>query len=86
MIPYVLGVNVMLVRHHHNSRVYVVEFPENTRVHRSRLTGMTLLRVPWKGREVPVFDQPGELIVQLAEAGKYGMRLVQVERSSEGIM
>ena len=75
----------MLVRHHYNARVYVVEFPENMRVHRSRLTGVTVLGVPWKGREVPVFDQPGELIVQLAEAGKYGMRLVQVERMSEGM-
>lgn len=69
----------MLVRHHHAGRWYVVEFPKGTRVHRSRLTGMTSLHVPYKGREVPVFDEPGELVVQLAEAGKYGMRLVSVE-------
>ena len=74
----------MLVRHHHAGRCYVVEFPKGTRVHRSRLTSMTLLHVPYKGREVPVFDEPGELVIQLAEAGRYGMRLVRVERSSAG--
>ncbi|MDB5350130.1 MAG: hypothetical protein JWN86_1377 [Planctomycetota bacterium] len=30
-------------------------------------------------RVVPVFDEPGELIVQLAEAGSYGLRLLGVE-------
>jgi len=74
----------MLVKHHHHGRVYVVEFPEGTRVHRSRGTGMTLLHVPFKGREVPVFDEPGELVVQLAEAGKYGLRLLRVEPSGAG--
>lgn len=74
----------MLVKHHHGGRVYVVEFPEGTRVHRSRLTGMTSLYVPFKGREVPVFDEPGELIIQLAEAGRYGMRLVRVEGPPAG--
>lgn len=74
----------MFVKHHHEGRVYVVEFPEGTRVHRSRLTGMTSLYVPYEGREVPVFDEPGELVVQLAEAGRYGMRLVSVERPGAG--
>ena len=71
----------MLVRHHHGGRRYVVEFPEGTRLYRSRRTGMTLLHVPYKGRDVPVFDEPGELIVQLAEAGRYGLRLLRVEPS-----
>ena len=52
--------------------MYVVEVPEGTRVHRSRLTAMTSLYVPYMGREVPIFDEPGELVVQLAEAGRYG--------------
>ena len=66
----------MLVRHRHAGRWYVVEFPDGTRVHRAKLTGMTVLFVPWEGREVPVFDEPGELIVQLARSGSYGLRLV----------
>lgn len=74
----------MLVKHHHGGCVYVVEFPEGTRVHRSRLTGLTSLYVPYKGREVPVFDEPGELVVQLAEDGRYGMRLITVERPGAG--
>jgi hypothetical protein len=77
------GVNVVIVRHYHEGRVYVVEFPDGTTVHRSRLTGMTVITVPWEGREVPVFDQPGELIVQLAEAGRYGLRLVSVGGATE---
>ena len=75
----------MFVRHHHDGHVYVVEFPEGTRVYRSRGTGMTLLHVPYKGQEVPVFDDPGELIVQLVESGRYGLRLLRVEPSGAGI-
>ena len=67
----------MLVRHHHAGRWYVVEFPEGTRVYRSQLTGMTLLHVPYGGRDVLVFDEPGELIVQLARSGSYGLRLLE---------
>jgi hypothetical protein len=74
----------MLVKHHHQGRVYVVDFPEGTRVHRSRLTGMTSLYIPFNGREVPVFDEPGELVVQLAEYGKYGLRLLRIETSGMG--
>jgi len=74
----------MLVSHHHGGRRYVVEFPEGTRVHRSRETGITLLNVPYMGRDVPVFDMPGELIVQLAEAGSYGLRLLEVCSSGAG--
>lgn len=68
----------MIVRHHHEGRWHVVQFPEGTRVYRSSLTGMTVLSVPWKSREIPVFDDPSELIVQLAGAGTYGLRLVTV--------
>jgi hypothetical protein len=59
----------------------VVEFPEGTKLYQSRLTGMTVLSVPLEGRVVPVFDEPGELIVQLAETGSYGLRLLEVEPS-----
>lgn len=69
----------MLVRHHHEGLVYVVEVPEGTRLYRSKLTEMSTLYVLWDGIEHPVFDEPGELIVQLAEAGWYGMRLIEVE-------
>jgi hypothetical protein len=74
----------MLVRHHHRGKVFVVQFPDGTRAYRARLTGMSVLFVPWQGREVPVFDQPGELIVQLAEAGKYGLGLLRIEPSGIG--
>ncbi len=40
---------------------------------------MTVLFVPWDGKDVPVFDIPGELIVQLARSGSYGLRLVLEE-------
>lgn len=69
------------VRHHHEGLWYVVEFPEGTRMHRARLAGITVLFVPWEGREVPVFDVPGQLIVQLARCGDYGLRLVAEDRS-----
>jgi hypothetical protein len=42
---------------------------------------MSLLSVPWVGRDVPVFDWPSELIVQLAQSGQYGLRLLSVEPS-----
>ncbi len=74
----------MLVKHHHGRRVYVVEFPEGTGVHRSRLTGMTSLYVPYMGRDVLVFDEPGELLVQLSEPGRYGLRLLAIETSGAG--
>lgn len=69
----------MLVRHHHDGKVYVVEVPEGTRLYRSKRTGMSILFIPWEGRDMPVFEEPGELILQLAEAGLYGMRLVAAE-------
>lgn len=74
----------MLVRHHHQGQVFVVEFPDGTRVYRAKLTGMTVLSVPWEGRAVPIFDEPGELIVQLAESRSYGLRLLEVEPSGAG--
>lgn len=66
----------MLVRHRHAGRWYLVEAPEGTRPFRSELAGEGMLLIPWNGRKVPVFEEPSELIVRLAEAGKYGLRLV----------
>jgi|GEM_PF-2773980 len=66
----------MIVRHHHEGHWYIVQFPERTRVHLSSLTGMTVLSVPWKSREIPIFDDPSDLIVELARSGTYGLRLV----------
>jgi hypothetical protein len=74
----------MLVRHHHRGKVFVVQFPDGTRAYRARLTGITVLSVPWEGRVVPVFDEPGELIVQLAESGSYGLRLLHEETTATG--
>jgi len=45
---------------------------------------MTSLHIPFKGREIPVFDEPGELVVQLAESGKSGLRLLRIESSGIG--
>jgi hypothetical protein len=66
----------MLLRHCHEGRWYLVEAPERTRVFRSKLVGFGMLLVLWEGREIPVFDEPSELIVRLAEAGKYGLKLI----------
>jgi hypothetical protein len=73
------GVKIVIVCHQHEGRWYVVEFPEGTKAHRSRLTGMMVLSVPWEGRKIPIFDEPSELIVRLADAGKYGLRLLCIE-------
>ena len=35
------------------------------------------------GGEVPIFEVLGELLVQLARAGRYGLRLVGVEEEPE---
>lgn len=34
--------------------------------------------VPHEGREVPIFEESGELMVALARKGKYGLRLIEV--------
>ena len=68
----------MLVRHHHAGRVYQIEFPEGCLVQRCKGVGFTIVWVPDPdgGRDHFVPDWPGELIVGLARAGKYGLRLV----------
>jgi hypothetical protein len=73
----------MIVHHHHEGHWFHVEFPEGTRVFRSRDAGIGMLIVPWEGSEIPVFDEPSELIADLAHAGRYGLRLVRIEQADE---
>ncbi len=74
----------MLVRHHFAGRVYVIKVPQGTRVHRSALVGESMLAVPWKGRDVLIFEVPGKMLVQLARSGSYGLRLIRVESAKVG--
>ena len=67
----------MFVRHHHCGRVYLVEFPDGSRVRRSEAAGEGVIFVPTEGGgEVPIFEMPGELMIELARAGRYGLRLL----------
>lgn len=70
----------MIVRHYHDGRVYVFEVPDGSRVRRSEAAGEGAIFVPTEAGEIPIFEVPGELLVQLAQAGRYGMRLVGVEQ------
>ena len=36
-----------------------------------------------RGGEVPIFEVPGELLVQLAQVGKYGLRIIAIEERPE---
>jgi len=74
----------MLVRHHNGGRVYLIEFPDGSRVRRSEAAGESAIFVPVEGGgEAPVFEVPGELLVQVARAGRYGLRLLGVEERTE---
>ncbi len=74
----------MLVRHHHDNKVYVIEVPEGSRVRRSTAAGESVVFVPVEGGgEVPIFEVPGELMVVLAREGRYGLRLLGVEEMPE---
>jgi len=73
----------MIVRHHHDGMIYSIEFPPGSRVRRSEVAGEGVVYVPSEGREIPIFEVPGELMVELAEAGRYGLRLLGVEDEPE---
>lgn len=74
----------MLVRHHHDGKVYLIEFPAGSRVRRSEAAGERAILVPIEaGGEFPIFEVPGELLVQVARAGRYGLRLLGVEEMHE---
>lgn len=69
----------MIVRHHCGGKVYLIEFPPGSRVHRSVAAKESVAFVQTPNGEVPIFEKPGVLMVQLAQAGMYGLRLVGVE-------
>lgn len=69
----------MIVRHHHDGKVYLIEFPDGSRVRRSEAAGESVVYVPTDEGEIPVFEEPWELIILMAEKGRYGLRLVGVE-------
>lgn len=74
----------MLVSHHHDGKVYMIEVPDGGRVRRSEAAGEGAIFVPVEGGgEVPVFEVPGELMVVLAREGRYWLRLVGVEEGLE---
>ncbi len=74
----------MIIRHHHENRAYFIEAPPGSRVRRSEAAGESVIFVPdGRGGEVPVFEEPPELIVELARAGKYGLRLLAIDERSE---
>lgn len=73
----------MIVRHHHDGRVYIIRVPDGSRVRRSGAAGEGAVFVPVEGGEVPVFEEPGELMVELAQARRYGLRIVRVEEEPQ---
>ncbi len=77
----------MIVRHHHDGRAYLIEVPECSRVRRSEAAGEAVIFVPVEGGgEVPIFEVPGELLVQLSKVGRYGLHLVGIEEEPESDM
>lgn len=73
----------MIVRHHHDGKVHVIEVPPGSRLKRSEAAGESAIFVPTEeGGETPIFEVPGELLIEVARAGRYGLRLIRVEESS----
>jgi hypothetical protein len=73
----------VIIRHHYDGRVYTIEVPDGSRVRRSEAAGESVVHVRTDGGEVPIFEVPGELLVELARAGRYGLRLLRVENVPE---
>ena len=73
----------MIVRHHHYGMIFIIEFPPGSRVRRSEAAGESVVYVQTDEGEVPIFEEPTELMVQLAEKGRYGLRLLGVEEEPE---
>ena len=69
----------MLVRHHHDGVIYLIQFPSGSRVRHSEAAGESVVYVQTEEGEVPIFEEPGELMVQLAEKGRYGLLLMGIE-------
>ncbi len=68
------------IQHFHDGKRYTIEFPGDVRVVRSKKIGegMIWLGLP-NGREEPIFEEPGELLVSLAREGRWGLRIVSVD-------
>jgi hypothetical protein len=73
----------MIVRHHHAGKVFLIHCPAGSRLRRSNATGESVVYVTTEGGEVPLFEEPTDLLVQLAEEGRYGLRLIGVEQEPE---
>lgn len=72
--------NVVIVRHHHNGKVYIIEVPDGSRVRQSEAAGEGAIFVPVEGGgEVPIFEEPSELLVELARVERHGLRIISVE-------
>lgn len=70
----------MIVQHHCGGWVYIIEVTAGSRVRRSEAAGEGAIFVPTEGGgEVPIFEVPGELLVQLARIGRYGLRIIGIE-------
>lgn len=78
------GGMTVIIRHHHDGRVYVIEVPPGSRLRRSEAAGESVIFVPREGGgEVPVFEEPGSLMIQMSRAGRYGLRLLAIEERAE---
>jgi hypothetical protein len=74
----------LIIRHHNDNKVFIIELPPGSRVRRSEAAGESAIFLPTEGgREVPIFEEPPELLVELARAGKYGLRLLAIEGRRE---
>src|SRR5579885_2102300 len=82
LTPYLKGMSV-IVRHHHDQEVFVILCPVGSRLRRSDATGESVLYVPTEEGEVPLFEEPSALLVQLSSEGRYGLRLLGVEDEAE---
>lgn len=69
----------MIIRHHHDNKIYRIEVPPGTRISRSAAAGTSVVNVPTRRGEVPIFDEPGELLIQVAQSGRHGLRLLGTE-------
>ncbi len=66
----------MVVKHFYKGKVYEIEAPAGSRVHRSSLGGSVLYTPNPEGGEHFIPDWPGCLMPQIAEKGEQGLRLI----------
>lgn len=69
----------MIVRHHHDGKVYLIEVPPGSRIGRSEAAEESVIFVPAGEGEIPIFEEPPELLLHLAHSGRHGLRLLGVE-------